>query len=357
MSKLILSEEIDERRKLNESFSPSMPDWLASALYSNLITTRYTDGFLNGDLPYGWEKDKRDRVRNRYKKYDLDTYQPQYNMPRNRKSFNNHSLLDGINAKGIDINKADFIPGAIPSKSTDPRLQDPYQAFMLLDVNGSKQVYAPGLNDNDKCIVPNPRTNGEPEDLGHTRFTELKPYIVDFCFVDLSDSDNLAVRKDYKSEKDELLNKGVERYSKKDMKDNPEADIDSSGYSNPNKSRYKEFTDKLPLDVKADNFLNKIEHAQDLFQRTLKEISKIDFSNLIVSEQDYDDSIIREIKTNIKACRDQLGYAKNYAEESKTYDWYYDYAQKAYKYFEGYFDNLKDLMKKVDGMEDIEWYE
>lgn len=294
MSKLVLSEELfKNNKKLNEAFSDSMPDWLRGHLLTSIV---------NKNIP-GYTasaSQNRQKAYDKYKKnYDLDALKgrQQYGKELSGDIYNSDAIFRGMNKYHIDFSRANFIHGEPPTKSTDPRMKEPNQAFMLIEYGGAKQVYAPGLNDKDITIFPIADKYAPANTYKYARFSDYKPYIKDFYYVNTADpansNDNITSQR---AHNDLYMNdaqmQGLERITDKSRAQNAVwatgGRIDKSGYL-VNPKRYKDALRK----AQKSNYAKKLEKSYNILQDV-----KETLTNYII-EADAADSDALEFASNI----------------------------------------------------------
>lgn len=294
MAKLILSEKLFEsNKKLNEAFSDSMPDWLRGHLLTSIV---------NKNIP-GYTasaSQNRQKAYDKYKKnYDLDALKgrQQYGKELSGDIYNSDAIFRGMNKYHIDFSRANFIHGEPPTKSTDPRMKEPNQAFMLIEYGGAKQVYAPGLNDKDRTIFPIADKYAPANTYKYARFSDYKPYIKDFYYVNTADpansNDNLIGQR---ANTDLYMNdaqmQGLERITDKARAKNAvwvtDGRIDKSGYL-VNPKKYKDALRK----AQKNNYAKKLEKSYNILQEV-----KETLTNYII-EADAADSDALEFASNI----------------------------------------------------------
>ena len=294
MAKLTLSEKLFEsNKKLNEAFSDSMPDWLRGHLLPSIV---------NKNIP-GYTasaNQNRQKAYDKYnKKYDLDALKGrrQYGKDLSGDRYNSDAIFRGMNKYHIDFSRANFIHGEPPTKSTDPRMQKPNQAFILIEFGGEKQVYAPGLNDKDITIFPIANKYAPANTFKYARFSDYKDYIKDFYYVNTADpansNDNLTSQR---AHNDLYMNdaqmQGLERITDKSRAQNAVwssgGRIDKSGYL-VNPKRYKDALRK----AQKSNYAKKLEQSYNILQDV-----KETLTNYII-EADAADSDALDFASNI----------------------------------------------------------
>ena len=301
MAKLQLSENLfDENKKLNEDFADSMPAWLRAHLLGNIINKKY---------PYsGPEKDK---ALDKYKNYNIKGLQGrrQYGKNLSGDTWNSDAIFRGLKNTGIDFSRANFIHGDPPTKSTDPRLKAPNQAFMLIEYDGAQQVYAPGLNDKDLTIFPIADNYAPANTYKYARFSDYKPYIKDFYYINTADPENhndtlKSDRVNVNLGINDMKQQGQERLSKKEL-----ANFRPSWRSNarPDKSGYLVNPDRLKdalRKAQKNNYAKKLQSSYNRIQD-----AKDTLTNYIIESDAADRDSIR-FATNIM--RNELDDAVQY---------------------------------------------
>lgn len=293
MAKLTLSEKLFENnKKLNEAFSDSMPDWLRGHLLTSIVNKKIP-GYSSS------ARQAREKAYDKYKKYDLHALKgrEQWGNELVGDTYNSDAIFRGMNKYHIDFSRAKFIHGEPPTKSTDPRMKEPNQAFILIEFGGAKQVYAPGLNDKDVTIFPIANKNATVNTFKYARFSDYKDYIKDFYYVNTADpansNDNLKNQRANTSlDLTDAKSKGLERITdpKKDQRILWSGDgyLDKSGYLvNPN--RYKDALRK----AQKNNYAKKLEKSYNILQDV-----KETLTNYII-EADATDSDALEFASNI----------------------------------------------------------
>ena len=293
MAKLILSEKLFEsNKKLNEAFSDSMPDWLRAHLLTSIVNKNIPGYTSSG-------RQARQKAYDKYKKYDLDALKgrQQWGNELVGDTYNSDAIFRGMNKYHIDFSRAKFIHGEPPTKSTDPRMKEPNQAFILIEFGGQKQVYAPGLNDKDVTIFPIANKNATVNTFKYARFSDYKDYIKDFYYVNTTDpansNDNLRNQRTHNDlYRNDAMMQGLERITDKSRKQNAVwatgGRIDKSGYLvNPN--RYKDALRK----AQKSNYAKKLEKSYNILQDV-----KETLTNYII-EADATDSDALEFASNI----------------------------------------------------------
>ena len=187
--------KLNESRRLNEAFSPSMPKWLRDKLLFDMTSTT-TGNKYNGNNEYydGYDSNGkfvsyqsvRDKDRNKYigKGYKLNNYAKPHFAPRG-----DHTNLYGIlRARHFNLDSAQFItPDHLPKNSKDPMVNKPNIPIWLVkstDYNQTDkyQVYMKGFNDDELW--------GEKhEKFRYTSVKQLNNACEGFCYVDGSTLD------------------------------------------------------------------------------------------------------------------------------------------------------------------------
>lgn len=284
MAKLQLSENLfDENKKLNEDFAESMPNWLRGHLLSNILNKKSYSGTA-----------ERDKAFDKYKKYNVRGLQGrrQYGKNLSGDTWSSDAIFRGLRDNGIDFSRANFIHGDPPTKSTDPRLKAPNQAFMLIEYDGAQQVYAPGLNDKDLTIFPIADNYAPANTYKYARFSDYKPYIKDFYYINTQDPENRndtlkSNRASVNVDINDMKQQGQERLSKKELANfrpswRSQARPDKSGYM-VNPDRLKDALRKAQKNnyaKKLQSSYNRIQDAKDTLTNYIMEADSADRDSL-----------------------------------------------------------------------------
>ena len=175
------------------------------------------------------------------------------------------SLFGALKLKNIDLSSVDFKRGDIPKKSTDEKLTDPrYQCFFLVEKNGKQQVYAPGLNDKEASIL-----SDDNKTYKYISYAKIKPYIKDFCYIDLTEKPRTYEIHANKPKPDSSFvrntDKNLNKFNPLDYRP-----IDKSGYrQDPDK--YK----KALSDKKAQNYEQILQGMRDELIEAKKSIQNV----------------------------------------------------------------------------------
>lgn len=359
---------------LTEAFSPSMPDWLKKRLQLELTMSDYG---LNS----------RTRIKHPNRDYIADRVKLTGNKsswrisPTGGRTYSGYNLWDEMMNANINMNDGKFIEGDVPTNARDPRLKSPNVAFLLLgdpsDMNNS-EVYSPQLNMNRESTVL-------PQDgpLKYQSMKQLLPHTAAFCYIDMSDPNNMldtkkkiSDRTDLEQSFDQRFVRGNSKFNpltklwelgkdtryQQDSNDDPSwAQLDKSGFSKiPNGRRYaqelKKFGDK--------RLARKIEAFYNDLQTIFSQLPAV-FSGLELNDFDWD------IQRNFRSGLGSLYNAKsNYASAIEYLDdfkqntnsiYYLDRAQENLDSGKNYLDQAKEvfggyLPAVVDwDTDDVEW--
>lgn len=179
LKKLHLSEDIDDLDEsiLNESFSPTMPQWLKKRLIWDSIKLGKGDVQSRLDREKGYEN----------RGYNFSNiYYPD----------NSYLLNQVLWLANIDLQNAEFVTAPIPQNARDPILKNPdyLLIFHVLRDKGvapeqtKEQIYIKGINDNDKFWSDD---KGNDIPFKYQSMKTLLAHTVDFCYVDKSDPKNV----------------------------------------------------------------------------------------------------------------------------------------------------------------------
>ena len=360
---------------LTEAFSPSMPDWLKKRLQLELTISDYgTDSRTRRKHP------KRDYKADRVK---LTGNNSMWKIsPAGGRTYSGYNLWDEMMNANININDGKFIEGDVPTNARDPRLKSPNVAFLLLgdpsDMNNS-EVYSPQLNMNrDSTVLP----QGGP--LKYQSMKQLLPHTAAFCYIDMSDPNNMLDTKKKISDRTDLEQSFDQRFVRGNSKFNPLtklwdlgddpryqpsysnddpswAKLDKSGFSKiPNGRRYAQ-----ELKKHGDKKLaRKIEAFYNDLQTLFSQLPTV-FSNLELKDYDWD------IRNNFQNGLGALYSAKNeYTAATEYLDsfkqrpdrtWYLESAQENLENGKNYLDQVKRIFGDylpavVDwDTDDVEW--
>lgn len=292
---------------LNEAFSPSMPDWLKKSLERD--TARDT-GIFAQNKSY---KDQRRYSNSSHKYKNNDVVGPEFSG----RGLTRYSLFALLADLGLDTSKANFISADVPKKFSDPRLQWPdssYIGFLYIvnNATGAKEVYAPGVNDSQDSILPD--RSGNYKTLRYVPRPEVLANSVAFCYVDMTDPNNLIGnkikdRKTYKSTKDNSF----DRLTASDI--GWGQTLDKSGYLiNPNK--YKNKLADLGLEGKStqkklETIYNRI---KSIYRDAVNAMSDVDY----LSDKATPASAMRVINNELSNAADYYKYMTDAVEQYKA---------------------------------------
>lgn len=331
---------------LNEAFSESMPKWLKTSLE---LDTTSDWGNYGRSKPYYDTSTQKSKAKNKYKP-DIEhrAFANSWGQPRgfSGKNITNNTLFAALSELNLDLSKATFITAEVPKKFSDPRLQWPdgqYVGFLYLDNGDSRQVYAPGVNDSENSILPD--RSGNYKTLRYVPRPEILSHAKAFCYVDMTDTNNLLGDKwDKRKEirRNNVANRANTRLTQKDLGWGEK--IDKSGYLiRPDK--YKDKLSKLGLDgartqAKIDEVYNAI---TNLFKDAAAALYDVDY----ITDK-------RTAVTLMSAINIQLSYAtdyynsmmsnvKDYANESSQM-----YKDRYTNYFRGNYESAKSHLKDAE---------
>lgn len=360
---------------LTEAFSPSMPDWLKKRLQLELTVSAYGTN----------SRTERKHPKRDYKADRLKLTGTNYTgriSPSGSRTYSGYNLWDEMMNANINMNDGKFIEGDVPTNARDPRLKSPNVAFLLLgdpsDMNHS-EVYSPQLNMNRESTVL-PQYAGP---LKYQSIKQLLPYTAAFCYIDMSDPNNMldtkkkiSDRTDLEQSFDQRFVRGNSkfnpltklwdlgddpRYMPSSMNDDPSwAKLDKSGFSKiPNGRRYAQ-----ELKKHGDKTLaRKIEAFYNDLQTIFSQLPAV-FSGLELNDFDWDIhnnfrrglSSLYDAKSSYESAIEYIDYFK---QDTNTY--YLDKAQSSLNSGKSCLDQAKQvfgdyLPTVVDwDTDDVEW--
>lgn len=261
--------------------------------------------------------------------------------------------------KNSDINfaNAEFIVTDPPKKGTDEKLKDldHYQPFILIEKDGKQQIYAPGLNDKELCIV-----SDDYKTFKYVSYNQLKPYIKGFCYIDLTkpESTKSSIRsKKYSNVSDEERRYKVDIDSAKSRNyprgvgipgygpsyDVIKKPLDKSGYiTNPDK--YKEILRKNKINnypALIQDVFDKLTEYKGLMSDYLKQIPITD-----KRANENTGSVLNTYRNAIydyNNLLEKIETINNYPEEEKKELLLQLFDPDGYDYYASCLNNIKNL--------------
>lgn len=297
----------DTNESLVEAFSDKMPKWLKSKLLYDL---------------------------HRYDDDDLDKYAAQGYNTKNQSSRTN--LANKLKSRGIEISKAKFEekdPASI-LKRKDPILSNEnyLPAFHLVGHNSWRNsdidfIYIKGVNDDESWPFDD---NNYDKYLKYIPLKHLLDHCVDFCYIDITDSENL------------LGDKVTTRHElKRELKTSPNRRYTPAEQAEMNNYRNRYTFDKSGYLIKPDKFEKKLQElGKKNYQKKLDDLYNKLTSIKSEIARIYDEADVKGFTNNssIRAVRDIRNYFDNACD-------YYGYAC---SYVERYIDTQReDLLDTV----------
>ena len=168
-----LYESLEKKYSINEAWAESMPDWMKNRMNITALSADPNKKEKLAKSKHNTNGYSRTTFRN---KYGVDSDISDYRHPRDREG--GFSLYKGFINKGIDLNNVTFIEGPIPEKKSDPRIQPPNIGIWHFGTPPNDQVWAMGINDDEKFV----QKNNLP--FMHVPFKTLKEFANAFCYID-----------------------------------------------------------------------------------------------------------------------------------------------------------------------------
>lgn len=295
-----------KRLFLTEDFSPSMPKWLQNYLMWNVSShTGRISKYANPEF----QQFRHANSRNTGRDY-------------NGTAIN---VLRGIRGPygQLDFSRAKFITAPVPQKKDDPIFSDNTKmCFVHLksDVGGDETVWIPGYSSDTERFIFN---DGRELTMKQLNSKLLRDVGKDFCYIDLSDSDNFTT--DLKQSRKDSKQGMVNRKSKKEMDNYGYRDssiatnrnwVDKSGYVViPSVKKYE----KQLKELKAKGLAPKLDETRDKLvqlQKDLQEISsQIMDSTMLAGNTSQSDYLL----SGYRNAADYFTYAVNVFKTGLSY--------------------------------------
>lgn len=355
--------------KLVEAFSPSMPNWLKTRIQFDLTRSYIRDPNRHSHRDFNKEWSKiRDIA-----KADGGQLVNANSNARNLNGDSTYNLYTALLTNNVDLNKAKFISGDIPKNGFDERVRTPNIPFFHLRGGYNDtidEVYAKGLTDNLDSQIFNTQFKNVP-------VKKLVEKCVDFCYLDLSDPENLSNDFDKRmnriktaKEMDKSQIRGaagaIDPNDIEHWRDRDKARLDKSGYSKlPNIQKYK----KLLRGSQDKRVLKKLEAVWEDANYLYSKIPSIFDDMDIQTAYRASDSLrsclsnLENVATYYRSCLDYLDNVKTAKESGKDYESYLSYAESYLNSANSYLEDAKNTIAPwipatVDwDTDDIQWEE